>query len=70
MPFWAAHWARLDPTYNSHCAAARGSAEAIRAATIIHFTGKRKPTEAGCTHPAHDVFLAHRAHTLGAMRSH
>jgi len=56
-------WLPLDHTYNSHCAGARASADAIRSATIIHFTGERKPTEQACMHPARDLFMAQRAHT-------
>jgi lipopolysaccharide biosynthesis glycosyltransferase len=53
-------WKKLDATYNSHCLPAFDTA-LIRSARIIHFTGKFKPMEAQCTHPAHDLYLARRA---------
>jgi lipopolysaccharide biosynthesis glycosyltransferase len=58
-------WLRLDPTYNSHCLPAVTD---VRRAKIIHFTGSIKPMEAGCKHPAVDLYLAQRAHTPWANR--
>jgi lipopolysaccharide biosynthesis glycosyltransferase len=56
-------WQPLDRTYNSHCLGKDADPAAIRSATIIHFTGRFKPMQAECRHPARSVYLEQRAHT-------
>ncbi|WP_165498336.1 glycosyltransferase family 8 protein [Siculibacillus lacustris] len=61
----AGGWTKLDPTYNAHASSARtkrgGVAEVFAGAHVIHFVGRRKPTDVDCTHAAKDVFLRYRA---------
>lgn len=60
-------WCRLDPSYNAHASSARtkrgGVPEVFEGAHVIHYVGRRKPTDADCTHAAKDVFLRYRKMT-------
>jgi lipopolysaccharide biosynthesis glycosyltransferase len=60
----AGGWAALDPSYNAHASSARtkrgGVPEVFAGAHVIHFVGRRKPTDVDCTHAAKDVFLKYR----------
>jgi lipopolysaccharide biosynthesis glycosyltransferase len=55
----------LDPAFNSKCYGSKDPHrhENVRSSVIIHFTGRFKPTQAECQHPAFDIFLEHRKAT-------
>jgi lipopolysaccharide biosynthesis glycosyltransferase len=63
----AGGWRRLDPSYNAHASSARtkrgGVPEVFAGAHVIHYVGRRKPTDIDCGHAAKDVFLRYRAMT-------
>lgn len=63
----AGGWCRLDPSYNAHASSARtkrgGVPEVFASAHVIHYVGRRKPTDVDCTHAAKDVFLRYRRMT-------
>ena len=62
------HWVELPWSYNAHASSARTKTgeggELFEGAHIIHYVGKRKPTDADCRHAAKEVFLRHRAATV------
>jgi lipopolysaccharide biosynthesis glycosyltransferase len=65
-------WLILGRTWNFYQTSTKRvfteTAEAFRAAHILHFLGKVKPNETDSIHPATDVFLAYRRLTPYAER--
>lgn len=63
----AGDWVELPWSYNAHASSAKtkhgDGAELFAGAHIIHYVGKRKPTDADCLHAAKDVYLRYRATT-------
>lgn len=61
-------WVELPWSYNAHASSAKtkhgAGAELFEGARIVHFVGKRKPTDADCRHAARDVYLRYRALTV------
>jgi lipopolysaccharide biosynthesis glycosyltransferase len=61
-------WVELPWSYNAHASSAKtkhgDGGELFEGAHIIHYVGKRKPTDADCRHAAKDIFLRYRATTV------
>lgn len=68
----AGDWIRLSPSFNAHASSAKtkhgDGGELFEGAHIIHYVGKRKPTDEDCLHAARDVYRRYRAATVHADR--
>lgn len=63
----AGDWVVLPPSYNAHASSAKtkhgDGGELFEGAHVIHYVGKRKPTDEDCRHAAKDTYLRYRATT-------
>lgn len=61
-------WYELPYSYNAHASSAKtkhgAGSELFAGAHVIHYVGKRKPTDEDCRHAAKDVYLRYRAGTV------
>lgn len=68
----AGGWVELPPSFNAHASSAKtkhgDGAELFEGAHVVHYVGKRKPTDEDCRHAAKDLYLAHRARTVYGQR--
>ena len=64
----AGDWVELPYGFNAHASSAKtkhgDGAELFEGAHVIHYVGKRKPTDVDCRHAAKDVYLRYRAATI------